>query len=576
MRPMTQEALRRSLGIIAVMAGEKTGVQVVLKKAGTASTDGKKITIPAIELKTQADWEMVEGFVYHESGHIKHTDFGLIQRFSGDPVLHKIWNFLEDVWTDRMMEEDLNGLKKVYQRLAVHIKALEDHSSASLQTGGQTGILNHIYYALQYLVRNYEVYRDTYEKSAEALKVAHGEDFLDILEGICLEAKTCSSTERTADLAQEIYDFLKDESQKPPMPQPQSQPPDPDKKKPDDPQNQSSGQSNQGHSSDKGQGKNSDDSKPSDTNSGDKNHAGNSASMKPDPGASTANAPNAKAKSNHKPISWSDLEKEAGTLQDTGSILQDWINNMPQDNGAWIPELPKVVRSPEEKMDDGEVSSAATGLAALRQAVLADTFRQARAGYSGKRLCARKLAGLTTGTNLRVFTSPQPQRALDTYIHLLVDVSLSMRGDQLKKANLVTLGLQQCLQGVPGIALEMTGFSSSGGSAIVVPHSGKPNMGFIIHGGTPLAPALDWTLAHAVAAKEKRKIIFVITDGAPDAIPPVKKSLATIKSCGVQTIGILIGKDIPKLFGLSVEIQNVSQLSAALNSIWVNLLYPEI
>jgi cobalamin biosynthesis protein CobT len=212
----------------------------------------------------------------------------------------------------------------------------------------------------------------------------------------------------------------------------------------------------------------------------------------------------------------------------------------------------------------------------------ADKFNRPVSGYRGKRLDARKLPGLITGTDARVFTSPAPQRALDTYVHLVVDASYSMSEQgRMKQANLVFLGLLQVLQGMPGIKVETTAFTTVADKPVVFPHSGKSNMGFPAIGNTPLGEALDWVFYRVLGAHEKRKVLFVITDGQPNDPAKAIQSMQPFKDAGFQTIGIAISYNPSvqfnpsTVFDTAVYIKQAQQLPAALNSIWSTLLYPE-
>jgi hypothetical protein len=209
----------------------------------------------------------------------------------------------------------------------------------------------------------------------------------------------------------------------------------------------------------------------------------------------------------------------------------------------------------------------------LRQAVLTDVYKRSVPGYSGKRINARKLAGIAAGVDLRGFLSPVPQKELDTYMHLLVDCSGSMCGYGMDCANLTFLALSDALRGIPKIRLQTTGFCSAGRPTVIT-HPGNTYTGFVANGNTPLAQALEYVFYETVQAMERRKIIFVITDGTPDNREAAKKVLAKIEQFGIQTIGILIGM-VHSLFNLSVRIQNPHELSAALSAIWQDILYPD-
>lgn len=288
-------------------------------------------------------------------------------------------------------------------------------------------------------------------------------------------------------------------------------------------------------------------------------------------------------------LDWQQLLQEAADAKDRGEQLREWLMDQELEDADEIdrPQFPLVMKGEEIPVEPGQVSATARSLVSIREAVQADAFNGATSGYSGRRLIGRKLAGAASGYDTRVFTSPKlPQREMDTHVHILVDASGSMEvcdssgsnpRSRMDEANNVVLGLRQCLQGVPGVNLEITAFTSATPydfTPAVMPHSGRPNYGFSPTGNTPLGEALEWAVYTSAAAPERRKILFVVTDGDPDNYLLVKKGIAKLTKFGIQTIGIIIGDaGDTSLFDVSIRVKNAKELSSALSAIWVNLLY---
>ena len=89
-----------------------------------ACTDGKVITLPSLPQGMEFDAETIaamRGYLDHEAGHIRHTDFKNMQAFG---ELHgqetfDIWNSLEDMWLERKVMDEYPGAEK-------NLRALQD------------------------------------------------------------------------------------------------------------------------------------------------------------------------------------------------------------------------------------------------------------------------------------------------------------------------------------------------------------------------------------------------------------------------------------------------------------------
>jgi hypothetical protein len=569
---------------MAASFGKSTGIRVVISSnARTASTNGKTVTLPAVKIETPADEEVIDAYCYHEAVHIRYTDFSLMKAEIGaNAILHEIWNIIEDAWGERVGEEYWPGLKLRFSNLDRRLNPFDPQR--------QPTVFSYLSDTSLFRVRGRAFMEQKYNQSREAIEAHYGEDFVDMLESMVMGTLKVDSTREAISLAKEIFGFLEEETKKNPPPPPQSQPGQPQEGQGDSSQGQSSGQ---GGSTDPSQnlgsqgGSSQDDSKPEDGkgsrgNKKQRNKPKQDDEGQEDSGSAGGQQPgqpengSSSPPGSRKPLDMGELEQQAKDHKDFGERLKDLINDMEKDAGAHYPQFPDIVLGREVAIPQSEVDSAANQLAILRAAMIADKFNRPVSGYRGKRLDARKLPGLITGTDARVFTSPAPQRALDTYVHLVVDASYSMSEQgRMKQANLVFLGLLQVLQGMPGIKVETTAFTTVADKPVVFPHSGKSNMGFLAIENTPLGEALDWVFYRVLGAHEKRKVLFVITDGQPNVPAKAIQSMQPFKDAGFQTIGILISPQAPQIFDHSVTIQQAQQLPAALNSIWSTLLYPE-
>ena len=85
-------------------------------------------------------------------------------------------------------------------------------------------------------------------------------------------------------------------------------------------------------------------------------------------------------------------------------------------------------------------------------------------------------------------------------------------------------------------------------------------------GGTPLAPALWWVMQQLLFAKERRKMLFVLTDGQPTDMTATRKALKMAHKIGLEVygVGILDGSINNILPDASRVIYQLEELSAML------------
>jgi cobalamin biosynthesis protein CobT len=74
-----------------------------------------------------------------------------------------------------------------------------------------------------------------------------------------------------------------------------------------------------------------------------------------------------------------------------------------------------------------------------------------------------------------------------------------------------------------------------------------------------------WFAASSLlACKEERKILIVLTDGAPDDPASALEALARCRASGIEDIGIGIYHDVKHLFKVPITINNMAELRTKL------------
>jgi len=111
----------RCLPLLASTLGRKYGVTVEI--GGTeAYTDGKTIRLPSLPAEAdQTFLGLVRGYLDHEAAHVRFTDFDLVQSTDGTPLLHHVWNILEDWRIERQMATVFPGCADNFKWLIWHV-----------------------------------------------------------------------------------------------------------------------------------------------------------------------------------------------------------------------------------------------------------------------------------------------------------------------------------------------------------------------------------------------------------------------------------------------------------------------
>lgn len=100
--------------------GRKQDVTVVFQGDG-AATDGSTIYLPSIDHNadvTDEQADVMRGYVDHEAGHVRHTNFAVAKKFmaecerDGNVLLRSLANALEDIWLEKRVRDEYPGSEK--------------------------------------------------------------------------------------------------------------------------------------------------------------------------------------------------------------------------------------------------------------------------------------------------------------------------------------------------------------------------------------------------------------------------------------------------------------------------------
>ena len=112
---MKGKLFSHEIGKTSTVFGRKHDVRVVFQGDG-AATDGGTIILPTLDHNadvSDGDADIMRGYVDHEAGHVRHTDFKALGEFvrdsNGNELVRSVHNALEDIWLERRVMDEYPG-----------------------------------------------------------------------------------------------------------------------------------------------------------------------------------------------------------------------------------------------------------------------------------------------------------------------------------------------------------------------------------------------------------------------------------------------------------------------------------
>ena len=183
-----------------------------------------------------------------------------------------------------------------------------------------------------------------------------------------------------------------------------------------------------------------------------------------------------------------------------------------------------------------------------------------RTTRSGNRIQSTRLTRARLG-DTRIFKKRVEKQAVNTAVHLLVDMSYSMRfpleggAVPYKVANEASLAIATALEGIHGVNPAVTYFRGHGTSPVIsaIKHgqcvaNNTEKFRCLPDGTTPMAEAVWYAGFELLQQREEKKLVVVVTDGEPDSDVAMMDVVARCEASGIELIGIGIGSDSIKSF----------------------------
>ncbi len=553
----------KTVHVLAAMIGRKMGVEVQI--GGTrCCTDGKTIYLPSLPMDSSEAKVRAIGQVDHEALHVAETSF--------DVKMCPLVNIFEDGRIEDIGMRKYPGMRKNLEEL-VELMVNDDDGFIKLsesEASPWSKVAGYLLYHLRYKWLKQSALEELYEDAVEVIAETLSPEALTAINAVLDDAPNMESTQDAKKLADRVRDILKEE--------------DENKPQPEEDNSKDTSESDNNDSDDNEQSSTSPNSESnSDTEDSSENSEQDGDSQSGGEGDGSDSASNEQSKrfdvdSMDDDLEWTDIGK--ANAKALGEISEE-IKAEADCNSSTIPPVMSAVIEHEDKgrsISHAEANQISNGLRHKLQSNLQTMIRKRG---NPKKTGVHGIEGHFLGTmfagNTNVFKSKPRKVALDTHIHLLIDGSSSMHMDGIARDEVAAksaYAIVRALDSIKGITTEVTRFETSARQASIVvlkKHSDSArNMRPTARacGNTPMTESLIAIAPLLAARKEKRKILIVITDGAPNHYPSAEDVIKKYSSSGVDVVGLGIQSDAGAcIFDQWSSIQSLSDLPKSLFSL---------
>lgn len=571
-------------------------------KQGTAWTDGKEITLPSLPDNLEFSHEetmVMRGLLDHEAGHVRHTNFDSVQKFgqTQSEQAYSISNVLEDIRLEQLVMKEYPGSQKNFNvmREVIGAKELEftNANPAMFTTITAPAIQSAILRAgtLDYAGHNN---REMYNNLPDRFK-AWGEKFANL-------AKECKNTEEILNLALAVEKLLEESDlNKTPKPMPK-----------DGKDDSSGGKGLDGNPEDFKFDPNGDftEGKPSNKNgkpSGAKDSEGRA--MLGDMIEEVKKNLQSKVDGYMKEVNPSGTDYRVLSTRWDEVFTKTSTNEREDYRHSLIKDTP-AIEYQKVKTDLGGLVN--TMKAKLRRALMARESRDWDFAREYGKLDTKRIVAGSLGSPT-VYKQRKDRLEMDTAVHFLIDLSGSMGSTKSRVAMESTVAFSECLEGTQ-IKYQISGFDNSDcpealsvlvakardskrkyhryeplnifkfkefGQSLQLAKGAISTISKCASGNNSDRDAVIWAYHELLQRPEKRKILFVLSDGQPangsintgdsgysprgPLVLGLKNAIDECTRHGVECVGVGILTDsVTGIYPKSVTISKVEDLSGAI------------
>lgn len=565
MKP-SPKVLLGSLPVYAGLLASQHKVDLTIDaNAHTASTNGKRITLPSLPIP--ADRNDVEGlqdlatlaygYVTHEVGHIRDTRFDV----ADEVVDFGMLNAIEDPRQELSLIASYPGTRTMMNDLSQLMIRKNMGQAVLPEQSPRDQVAMTVHAWLRDVIRGEPWYQPIAEQGMAILQESLGEAVVIALRALLAEhGTTMTSTDDAIDLANAIDAMLKAEAEKDQQPEPT----------PDD----GDADSDSGTSPDSTGDAGDPNSPQGDTGSGG---AGEEAHQD----ASDQTSPGGRSQAQKDALS--QAATQASAFADRGAVVSDQMTSQMQSveaacghNVVYVSETDDCSVTPIRGRQGGplNVDQATLTSVGLRQRMRvlleATTRAKTRIRDRGRHLSDRHLSRLAFA-DARVFKHSTETKGIDTAVMLVLDSSGSMRDVKQAIANNACYATALACDSVRGVKLGAMTFP---GNALMK-HFDQPlrqcQPAFAVPAGgtTPMTEAIMASVVMMSQRREDRKILIVMSDGEANNVMSARAAVAVARNHGIEVIGIGICDNhirnvIPERYEIIQRVDELQQRLIAL------------
>lgn len=561
-----------------------------------AYTDGDTINLPALPhgvTLTNEQVRIMRGYVDHEAGHLRHTDWNDAKKFFDQckkdnmPLLKDVANVVEDIRIEDRVMQEYSGSKKNLSATAENIYKNYVDAIAS----GEMDLSNE---ALQVITALQIMGREDYAgEYSDKLMDILPEKIKEVASEFARMSRECETTQDAINLAKKIYEYINQFEDKTQQEQELpgngdgegTQAPDLDMDNlGDEPSRRSNSERDW-----------------SDSDQRDLVKASKSGSTKniPKDAMPTRSQGRIKDSPEEDINGWPNLPEWKGDHNANYKVFsteRDEVFSRKSVNKRSCPrkeQFESVDPTPyNEKL--GEMQSHVHVMKARLQRVLAS--KEARDWDAARQMGRLDSKRLTAAYNRSpsVYKVRKDREELDTAVHLMIDLSGSMHGQKAIMATKSVIAFAECLEGSP-ISYQISGFYN--GRDVPGDHSGmyhryeelnlfvfkgwrdrlhdvKPIVGSIeefVGGNNSDQCAIEWAYQELRVQPNKRKVLMVFSDGHPachtdygrdSLVKNLRARIEELQKTNVECIGVGIHSEaVEEIYPRHALVTDLNDLS---------------
>ncbi|WP_161787342.1 VWA domain-containing protein [Endozoicomonas numazuensis] len=555
--------LQRALPIVGSALGRKMGVRVEVS-GRKACTDGECIWIPAFDPQRREQEALCWGFLCHEAAHVRYTDFYL--DYEGSALRRRLTNLLEDIRIEKAISQEYPGaafsLAEVVRQLVA-----EGRLGAPKKSDPPVKVLNDSLLAiLRFEVLGQKALEQEAVKAREVMKDCFPRQLLDLLHGLLDKVPDLKSTKETLNLADQIIALFQNLSNE------NSESEDSGEEGADKTENSSGDQEShsqhcetqdQEDKSDSvsGDGLESDSVEGKGENPENLSGSDNQTVSENGDASEKAEDPLSQKDSLKQILESSDFDWPEDLFESVAGELESWSSGQSAGFSAvtTTPMVDEVVISGEDreaakdllwkvKSESAQLAAQLTGL------VQAKTLTRDRIGKRGIRIEGKRLHRIALDDG-RLFKRRSESIEINATVHISLDISASM-ASRMPLAREAVLALIMALKPIKGVSVTASAYPGTVAERVYPIASGKEaDLGVAeilsaldSHDSTPMASGLWHTVHQICQSNAERRLILMITDGAPD-IDHHDAVVDLVKRCrcsGIDVVGLGINIQLPE------------------------------